>query len=177
MKKWIPWIGWTLLGFIVVAVVVNLIVATSIPTSIMTVTIDKEFNFPPNQWVFQPPITDKSTDVVRPAPDDIYSLLVYDVSQHPLRITSMTTQYWTISGFAMNTDNFFNLTSSQTKANPVEVVFVAKGMKYQDPAGKAQVVTVPSDKGILMITYVIPNQDALQGILQTQKQTTAEVVK
>lgn len=177
MKKWIPWIGWTFLAFVVVAVVVNLIVATIIPTSIMNVTINKKFNYPSNQWVFQPPITDKSTDVVRPAPDDIYSLCVYDVSQHPLRVTSMTSEYWTISAFAMNTDNFFNLTSSQTKTNPVEVVFVSSGMKYQDPTGKAQVVTVPSDKGILMITMVIPNQDALPGILQAQKQTTAEVVK
>jgi hypothetical protein len=50
-------------------------------------------------------------------------------------------------------------------------------MTYQDPTGKAQVVTTPSDKGILMITMVIPNQDALPGILQAQKQTTAELVK
>ena len=170
MKKWIQWIGWTLLAVIVVAVIVNLIVAISIPTSIMEATITKK-------WVFQPPITDKSTDVVRPAPDDIYSLCIYDVSQHPLRVTSMTTQLWTISAFAMNTDNFFNLTSSQTKANPVEIVLVSKGMIYKDPTGKAQVVTAPSDKGILMITMVIPTQDALPGILQIQKQTTAEVVK
>ena len=177
MKKWIPWIGWTLLAVIVVAVIVNLIVAISIPTSIMEATITKKFNFPSNQWVFQPPITDQSTDVVRPAPDDIYSLCIYDVSQHPLRVTSMTTQYWTISAFAMNTDNFFNFTSSQAKTNPVEVVFVSRGMTYKDPTGKAQVVTAPSDKGILMITMVIPTQDALPGILQIQKQTTAEVVK
>jgi uncharacterized membrane protein len=177
MKKWIPWIGWTLLAVIVVAVVVNVVVAVSIPTTIMGVTINKKFNFPSNQCVFQPPITDNSTDVVRPAPDDIYSLLVYDVSQHPLRVTSETSEYWTISAFAMNTDNFFNLTSSQAKTNPVEVVFISKGMTYQDPTGKAQVVTVPSDKGILMITMVLPNQAALPGILQIQKQTTAEVVK
>ena len=66
MKKWIPWIGWTLLAVIVVAVIVNLIVAVSIPTAIMEATITKKFNFPSNQWVFQPPITDQSTDVVRP---------------------------------------------------------------------------------------------------------------
>ena len=161
MKKWIPWIGWTLLATIVVAVIVNLIVAINIPTAIMGETINKKFNFPSNQWVFQPPITDQSTDVVRPAPDDIYSLCVYDVSRYPLRVTSMTSQYWTISAFAMNTDNFFNLTSSQARTNPVEIVLVSKGMTYTDPTGKAQVVTAESDKGILMITMVIPNQDAV----------------
>jgi len=177
MKKWIPWIGWTLLATIVVAVIVNLIVAVNIPTAIMEETINKKFNFPSNQWVFQPPITDQSTDVVRPAPDDIYSLCVYDVSLYPLRVTSQTSQYWTISAFAMNTDNFFNLTNSQAKTNPVEIVLLSKGMTYTDPTGKAQVVTAESDKGILMITMVIPNQDALPGILQIQKQTTAELVK
>jgi len=177
MKKWIPWIGWTLLATIVVAVIVNLIVAVNIPTAIMEETINKKFNFPGNQWVFQPPITDQSTDVVRPAPDDIYSLCVYDVSRYPLRVTSTTTQYWTISAFAMNTDNYFNLTNSQAKTNPVEIVLLSKGMTYTDPTGKAQVVTAESDKGILMITMVIPNQDALPGILQIQKQTTAELVK
>jgi uncharacterized membrane protein len=177
MKKWIPWIGWTLLAVIMVAVIVNLVVAVNIPTAIMEVTINKKFNFPSNQWVFQPPITDNSTDVVRPAPDDIYSLLVYDVSQHPLRVTSATSEYWTISGFDMATDNFFNITSSQAKMNPVEVVLVSKGQTYQDPTGKAQVVTAPSDKGVLMITLVVPNQAALPGILQIQKQTTAELIK
>jgi uncharacterized membrane protein len=177
MKKWIPWIGWTLLATIVVAAAVNLIVAVSIPTAIMQETINKKFNFPSNQWVFQPPITDQSTDVVRPAPDDIYSLCVYDVSRYPLRVTSATTQYWTISAFAMNTDNFFNLTNSQAKTNPVEIVLVSKGMTYTDPTGKAQVVTAESDKGILMITMVVPNQDAMPGIIQVQKQTTAEQVK
>lgn len=177
MKKLMPWIGWTLLATIVVAVIVNLIVAISIPTAIMEETINKKFNYPSNQWIFEPPITDNSTDVVRPAPDDIYSICVYDVSRYPLRVTSMTTEYWTISAFAMNTDNFFNLTNSQAKANPVEVVFVSSGMTYQDPTGKAQVVTAPSDKGILMITMVAPNQDAMPGILQVQKQTTAELVK
>jgi len=177
MKKLMPWIGWTLLAIIVVAVIVNLIVAVNVPTAIMEATINKKFNYPSNQWIFEPPITDNSTDVVRPAPDDIYSICVYDVSQHPLRVTSMTTEYWTISAFAMNTDNFFNFTSSQAKANPVEVVFVSRGMTYLDPTGKAQVVTAPSDKGILMITMVAPNQDAMPGILQVQKQTTAELVK
>ncbi|MDD5398491.1 MAG: DUF1254 domain-containing protein [Dehalococcoidia bacterium] len=177
MKKLMPWIGWTLLAIIVVAAIVNLIVAVNIPTAIMEATINKKFNYPSNQWIFEAPVTDNSTDVVRPAPDDIYSICVYDVSQHPLRVTSMTTEYWTISAFAMNTDNFFNLTSSQAKTNPVEIILVSRDMTYEDPTGRAQVVTAQSDKGILMITMVIPNQDALPGILKIQKQTTAELVE
>jgi len=177
MKKWIPWIGWTLLAVIVVAIIVNLVVAVRIPTAITEITINKKFNFPSNQWVFQPPISDNSTDVIRPAPDDLYSLLVYDVSQHPLRVTAVTSENWVISGIAINTDNFFNITDLQAKSNPVAVVLVSKGQTYTDPTGKAQVIVAPSDKGLLMISAVMPNQAALPGLIQDQKKATAELVK
>lgn len=177
MKKWMPWIGWTLLATIVVAVIVNLVVAVSIPTAITEMTINQKFNFPSNQWVFQPPISDKSTDVIRPAPDDLYSILVYDVSQHPLRVTAVTSANWAISGIAINTDNFFNITDLQAKTNPVEVILVSKGQTYNDPTGKAQVIEAPSDRGILMMTAVIPNQAALSGLVEEQKKSTAELIK
>ena len=177
MTKWIPWIGWTLLATVVVAIAVNLIVAVSIPTTIMGVTINKKFNYPSNQWIFQAPISENSTDVIRPAPDDLYSILVYDVSQHPLHVTAVVSEDWAISGIAMNTDNFFNITDLEAKSNPVEVVLVSKGQKYQDPTGKVTVITAPTDKGILMISAVITNQAALPGLLQIQKQTTAELIK
>jgi uncharacterized membrane protein len=177
MKKWIPWIGWTFLAIIVVAIIVNLIVVVSIPTAIMGVTINKKFNYPTNQWISEPPTTDNSTAVIRPSPDNLYSILVYDVSQGPLRVTATTSEYWSISGFAMNTDNFFNITDTQAKTNPVEVVLVSKGMTYKDPTGKAQVIEAPSDRGILMIGMVVTNQNALPGLMQIQKQATAELVK
>jgi uncharacterized membrane protein len=177
MKKWIPWIGWTLLAVIVVAIIVNLIVVVSIPTTIMGVTMDKKFNYPSNQWIPEPPTSENSTAVIRPSPDNLYSILVYDVSQYPLHVTAATTEYWSISGFAMNTDNFFNITDTQAKTNPVEVVLVSKGMTYQDPTGKAQVIVAPSNRGILMIGMVVTNQSALPGLMQIQKQTTAELIK
>ncbi len=177
MKKWIPWIGWTLLAVIVVAVIVNLVVALSIPTVIMGVTLNQKFNYPSNQWIFEPPISDNSTDVIRPAPDDLYSILVYDVSQHPLRVTAVTSPNWAISGIAINTDNFFNITDLQAKTNPVEIVLISKGQTYKDTTGKAVVIESPSDKGILMISAVTPNQAALPGLVEQQKKSTAELVK
>jgi uncharacterized membrane protein len=177
MKKWIPWIGWTLLAVIVVAVAVNLILVTSIPSTIMGVTIDKKFNYPSNQWVFSPPATAASTDVIRPSADLLYSICVYDVSQHPLRVTATLSEYSSISGFSMNTDNFFVIDDNQAKTNPIEVILVSKGMTYQDPTGKAYVITAPSNKGILMIGAVVTSQSALPGLTQIQKQATAEPVK
>ncbi len=177
MRKWIPWIGWTLMATVVVAIAVNLIVAVGIPTAIMGVTIDKKFNYPTNQWIFQSPISENSTAVIRPAPDDLYSILVYDVSQHPLHVTAVVSEDWAISGIAMNTDNFFNITDLQATSNPVEIVLVSRGQTYQDPTGKVTVITAPTDKGILMISAVITNQAALPGLVQDQKQATAELVK
>jgi uncharacterized membrane protein len=177
MKKWIPWIGWTLLAVIVVAIIVNLIVVMRIPNDIMEVTITKKFNYPSNQWIPEPPTSENSTAVIRPSPDNLYSILVYDVSQHPLRVTAAVSEYWSISGFAMNTDNFFNITDTQAKSNPIEVVLISKGMTYQDTTGKANVIEAPSDRGILMIGMVVTNQSALPGLMQIQKQTTAELIK
>jgi uncharacterized membrane protein len=177
MKKWIPWIGLTLLAVIVVAFIVNLLVVISIPNAIMEVTITKKFNYPSNQWIFSPPATAASKDVIRPSADLLYSILCYDISQHPLRVTATLSEYSSISGFSMNTDNFFVIDDNQAKSNPIEVVLISKGMTYQDTKGKAYVITAPSPKGILMIGAVVTSQADLPNLTQIQKQATAELVK
>jgi len=176
MKKWIPWIGLTLLAVIVVAFIVNLLVVIRIPNAIMEVTITKKFNYPSNQWIFSPPATAASKDVIRPSADLLYSILCYDISQHPLRVTATLSEYSSISGFSMNSDNFFVIDDNQAKSNPIEVVLISKGMTYQDTTGKAYVITAPSSKGILMIGAVVISQADLPNLTQIQKQATAEPV-
>jgi uncharacterized membrane protein len=177
MKKCIPWIGLTLLAVIVVAFIVNLLLVISIPNAIMEVTITKKFNYPSNQWIFSPPATAASTDVIRPSADLLYSILCYDVSQHPLRVTANLSEYSSISGFSMNSDNFFVIDDNQAKSNPIEVVLVAKGMTYKDPTGKAYVIMAPSTRGILMIGAVVTSQADLPNLTQIQKQATAELIQ
>lgn len=177
MKKWIGWIGWTLLAIIVVAVIVNVVLVLRIPTDIMEVTLTERFNYPSNQWVFAPPATAERRTIVRPSPDLLYSLLLYDVSNYPLRLTAVIPDnYWSISGFAMNTDNFFAINDRQAKSTPIEVVLVRKGMTYQDSTGKVRVIVAPTDRGIILIRTVITNKADLPRLTEIQKKATAELV-
>jgi uncharacterized membrane protein len=174
MKKWI---GWTILAIFVVAVIVNLVVVVRIPNEIMEITMTERFNYPSNQWVFAPPATHERRTIVRPSPDLLYSLCLYDVSKYPLRLTAVIPDnYWSISGFAMNTDNFFAINDKQAKSNPIAVVLIQKDMTYQDPTGKAHVIVAPTDRGIILIRTVITSKADLPRLTEVQKKATAELV-
>jgi uncharacterized membrane protein len=177
MKKWIPWIGLTLLAVIVVAIIVSLVLVIRIPCNTMEITLTERFKYPRNHWIFAPPSTSESRAVVRPSPDLLYSLCCYDVSQYPLRLTALVPDnYWSISGFGMNTDNFFVINDKQAKSNPIEVVLISRGMMYQDSTGKAYVIVAPSDKGIILIRTVITGKADLPALMQVQRKATAELV-
>jgi len=174
MRKWI---GWTVLAIFVVAIIVNLVMVTRIPNDIMEITMTQRFNYPPNQWVFAPPTTHERRTIVRPSPDLLYSLCLYDVSNYPLRLTAVIPDnYWSISGFAMNTDNFFAINDKQAKSNPIEVILVRKDMTYQDTTGKAHVIVAPTDRGIILIRTVITSKADLPSLTEIQKKATVELV-
>jgi uncharacterized membrane protein len=174
MKKWI---GWTVLAIFVMAIIVNLVMVIRIPNDIMDITLTQRFNYPSNQWVFAPPATHERRTIVRPSPDLLYSLCCYDISRYPLRLTAVISDnYWSISGFAMNTDNFFAINDRQAKSDPIEVVLVPKGMTYEDSTGKAYVIVAPTDTGIILIRTVITSKDDLPRLTEIQKKATAELV-
>lgn len=174
MKRWI---GWTVLAIFVVAIVINLVMVIRIPNEIMEITMTERFNYPSNQWVFAPPATPERRTIVRPSPDLLYSLCLYDVSKYPLRLIAyIPDNYWSISGFAVNSDNFFAINDKQAKSNPVEVVLISKGMTYQDTTGKAHVIVAPSNRGIILIRTVITSKDDLPRLIEVQKKATAELV-
>jgi uncharacterized membrane protein len=174
MKKWI---GWTVLATLVVAAVVQVVTLVRIPYQIMDVTMTEKLPFPSNMLVHAPPMTAENRAVVMPSPDLLYSVCVYDVSKYPLRFTAVVPDtYWSISGYATNTDNFFCINDRQVKSNPVEVVLVGRGVSCAD-TGKAHVVVAPSDKGIVLVRILIPSKGELQQLIQVQKQAACQPVK
>ena len=176
MKKWIGWVGCTVLATLVVAAVVQTVTLVRMPYQIMDVTMTERLPYPSNTWLHAPPTTAESRTVVMPSSDLLYSACLYDVSKYPLLLTAVVPDtYWSISGYATNTDNFFCINDRQVKSNPVEVVLVAKGMSYTD-TGKAHVVVAPSDKGIVLVRILIPDKGELQRLMQVQKQVTCELV-
>jgi uncharacterized membrane protein len=161
---------------LVTAMAVNLFRVSRIPRNIMKRTVKL---YPVNQWVFARPPTARDRVIVRPSPDLHYSILRYDINRCPLRLTAIIPpgQYWSVSGYAMNTDNFFVINDLQAKSNPIQVVLVPKGAKYINASGKAHLVTAPTREGIVLVRTVIPSKADLPRLREIQKQSTVELLQ
>jgi len=168
MRKWI---GWTALATILVAVVTNVMAVIAMPYDIMDETMNERFGSLPKNMVFHGQLkTAEDRSVVRPSPDLLYSIIIYDVSQNPLRITAMVPEtYWSVSFFASNSDNFFVINNEQAESNPIELLLVGKN-KPQPALGNARVIVAPSERGIVLFRLFITDVQALPELVKIQKQ-------
>ncbi len=172
MKAWIKWILITL----TLAAVIHILAVMAVPYAVMfllRMSTDREVN----AIYHQAPVTAESRDVVRPSPDLLYSACPYDVSEKPLRISSpVPDTYFSISGFAANTDNFFVVSDRQVKSKQMEILLVGKGKPYPD-AGDAQVVVAPTDLGVVLFRTLIKDRDKLNDLIKVQRQASCKPVE
>ena len=114
-------------------------------------------------------MTVESRDVVKPSPDLLYSLCIYDVSEKPLRITApVPDTYWSLSFYQTNTDNFYVINDRQAKTNPVEIVLVGPKMEVPNVTN-AELVVAPTEKGIFLLRSLIMDEDKLADLIRIQK--------
>jgi uncharacterized membrane protein len=119
--------------------------------------------------------------VVRSNPDMIVSFAVYDVSKTPVRVKGVipeTDNYWSISLFALNTDNFFVLNDRKAKTRDFELVIVNDDSDYR-PQGTEQVVVSPSDRGIVLIRLIVSDrkdEQEIASLSEVQKLTSLEAL-
>lgn len=154
----------------IIAIVTHFITILAIPVVIMNNTMAK---YATNVLLKGPKTTAESRSVVRPSPDLVYSIVCYDVSTQPIRLTAKvpTDFYWSLSCFQQNTDNFFVINDRQVKSNPYEIVLARQGTRITD-AGNAQVVYSPTDRGILLMRYLLTGDDKYQELYDIQKQAS-----
>lgn len=166
MKRWLLW---TLLGTLVVTIAVHIITIIAIPRIIMNVAMAR---IPTNQLMKGSKTTAHSREVVRPSPDLVYSIVSYDVSKEPIRLTTTvpTDTYWSVSCFQDNTDNFFVVNDRQIESNPAEILLVRQGMQVSN-AGKAKVVVSPTNRGILLIRHLLVSDDKYQELKMIQNES------
>jgi len=173
MKTWIRWIVATL----VLAVIFHIATVMAIPHLVMKTAhkrILKRAGSQVNTLLHSPRVTVDSRDVVKPSPDLLYSLCVYDVSEKPLRITApVPDTYWSLSFYQPNTDNFYVLNDRQAKANPVEIVLVGPEMGAPNVAN-AEVVVAPTAKGIFLLRTLIMDEDKLEDLIKIQKKASCK---
>jgi len=171
MKTWFRWVILT----VALAIIFHFLTVILFPRVIMALAFQRILNRSDseiNTLVHSPRVTVNSRHVVKPSPDLLYSICVYDVSEKPLRITATVPDtYWSISFYQTNTDNFYVLNDRQAKSNPVNIVLVGPGMAAPR-AENAQVVVAPTNKGVFLLRSLIENEDKLGDLINTQRLAT-----
>lgn len=174
MKKWILW---TALAAFLFAVIVHIAVVSYVPFKAMDIVMNQRFkDLPRNMMIPSPPTTADSRNVVRPSPDILYSICMYDVSKKPLLFNCVLPEgYWSASFYADNTDNFFVINDRQAKSKTVKILLVGKNMPAP-VAGDAIIVKAQSDKGLALIRMIVPDDKSLPGLIDVQRQANCKQV-
>lgn len=111
---------------------------------------------------------------VRPSPDLAYSSAVFDVRERPLHVVvPVTAPYTALSGFALNTDNFFVMTDREADGPDIDVVLVGPSTPRDGLEGQ-RLVEAPSDIGILLVRRVVPTGTAFASIDDARRQARVE---
>ena len=156
-RNW-KWIAATLL----VAAIVHIATVYFLPRLIMLRTVAGiSRQAAANTILHAPRPNANSRGVVRPSPDILYSICVYDLNAAggAIRVSThdMPDTYWSVSLFDVDTNNFYALNDRQTKAGAADFVLTASGA----PAGNAglPVVVPPTNRGIVLFRTLI-NDDS-----------------
>lgn len=107
------------------------------------------------------------TDIVaRDNPDTLTSFAVYDVAEKPVKVHCVvpdSENYWSLSLFAWNTDNFFVVNDRTAKSKEFDLVIANAPNQYQKQ-GQEKVVISPTTRGVLIIRMIVTDRDAAEEI-------------
>jgi uncharacterized membrane protein len=116
----------------------------------------------------------RSRGVVRPSPDMLYSICVYDLGAAggAIRVSThdMPETYWSVSLFDVDTNNFYALNDRQTKAGAADFLLAAPGTSAES-AG-LPVVVPPTNRGIVLFRTLI-NDDSRMAEIDTKRRFAA----
>ena len=174
MRRSLKWAAATF----ALAVVLHILTVAAVPRVAMLIASYRILNRSGagvNTLLHAPRVTVDSRDVVKPSPDLIYSLGVYDVSARPLLITTpVPDTYWSISFYQTNTDNFYVLNDRQAKTFPVKIVLVGPDMSVPDIAD-AEVVFAPTNKGVFLLRSLIMDEGKLDDLIRIQRMASCSL--
>lgn len=101
------------------------------------------------------------TDLVVMSNADMRSSIgFYDVSEKPLKVHCVvpnSENYWSISLYAWNTDNFYVRNDRNAPAREFDLVLVKPNSKYQKQAGE-EVIVVPTTSGVILMRFIVSNR-------------------
>lgn len=175
MTRALPWIVAALAG----AVVVHVVTVWAIPRAIMAGTMygmARAANGT-NVALFGPRADHTSRAIVRPSPDLLYSICVFDVADGPVRVTAEVPRdtYWSVSMFAANTDNFFVLNDRQATGGRVDLLLAAPDAVVDVPAGVTRVDT-PSSRGLVLSRTLVADEARFEELDASRRRFTCEAL-
>jgi uncharacterized membrane protein len=161
-RNW-RWIAATLL----VAVILHGASVLLLPRLIMLRTMAGISNSAGINAILQAPrSTSRSRGVVRPSPDLLYSICVYDLSEAggavEVHTQGMPETYWSVSVFDADTDNFYALNDRQARNGAADFVLVAPGMSAG--GGRLPPVMSPTNRGIVLFRTLVNDEAHLAEI-------------
>jgi uncharacterized membrane protein len=166
---------------LVLAGVLHLLVIWLIPRAITAVflrRITAQAGY--NQVVLPPLPTDKSREVVKPSPDLLYALCVYDLSSGPVRISAKLSEgYWSIALYARNSDNFFHLNDRQAKGDRVELILSDMGDSADLRARYPDAIHVhpASTVGLMLARSLVLDPNDLKAVIEARSSTRCTPLK
>lgn len=163
IARYWKWIAATLL----VAAAVHVATVFLLPRLIMLRTVASiSKQAAANTIVHAPRPNARSRGVVRPSPDMLYSICVYDLGAAggAIRVSThdMPDTYWSVSLFDLDTNNFYALNDRQTKAGAADFLLSAPGASVGS-AG-LPVVVPPTNRGIVLFRTLISDESRLAEI-------------
>lgn len=171
------WIFWTA-ATILVALVVHLGAIHFLPRLVMTRVLGKMGAVNTLHVGTRP--TSASHMVVRPSPDILYATCPYDLSKGALRVTApvVHTNYWSVSAFDADTNNFFVKNDQQVIGDSLELIVLKRGQAWpaMDNALQRVVLFSPSEQGLILFRAVIDDDKHLAALEAAFHQTHCETV-
>jgi uncharacterized membrane protein len=162
VRNW-KWIAATLL----MAAAVHVAAVFFLPRLIMLRTVAGISKLTAANTIFHAPRPNSSSrGVVRPSPDMLYSICVYDLgaAAGAIRVSThdMPETYWSVSLFDVDTNNFYALNDRQTKAGAADFLLAAPGTSAES-AG-LPVVVAPTNRGIVLFRTLISDESHMAEI-------------
>jgi uncharacterized membrane protein len=161
-RQW-KWIAATLL----IAIVVHIATLLALPRLIMMRTMSAITRLvAANTMLYPPQSTSRSRGVVRPSPDLLYSICIYDLAaaNGVLHVSThdMPETYWSVSVFDAATNNFYASNDRQAGNGAADFLLMAPGASPPNP--RLPVVTAPTSRGIVLFRTLIDHESRVAEI-------------
>lgn len=127
-----------------------------------------------NAAIHAPRVNSDSRGVVRPSPNLLYSLCVYNLEAGPLRVSSPVPEgYWSLSIYNNNTDNFFVLNDRQAGGDKVEFLLIGPESRADNP-NNLPLIDAPTNDGIVLMRSLIGDEGGFPELDALRKNATCE---